>query len=62
LNDSLVICVLGLGYVGATSVACLASLGHTVIGIGVADAKVEIVRDGRSPIYEPGVQELLSAG
>ena len=55
------IAVFGLGYVGATSMACLAKLGHRVIGVDVDEAKVEMVGRGESPIQEPGVAELLES-
>jgi GDP-mannose 6-dehydrogenase len=54
------IAVLGLGYVGATSMACLAKLGHTVIGVDVSAEKVALVDRGESPILEPQVPELLA--
>ncbi len=54
------IAVLGLGYVGATSMACLAKLGHTVIGVDVSTEKVGLVGAGESPILEPQVPELLA--
>lgn len=54
------IAVLGLGYVGATSMACLAKLGHAVIGVDVSAVKVALVDAGESPILEPQVPELLA--
>ena len=57
---SLNICVCGLGYVGAVTVACLAKLGHKVIGVDVVDQKVEVMNAGRSPLVEPGLPELIS--
>jgi GDP-mannose 6-dehydrogenase len=54
------IAVLGLGYVGATSMACLAKLGHAVIGVDVSAEKVALVDRGESPILEPQVPELLA--
>lgn len=54
------IAVLGLGYVGTTAAACLASQGHHVIGIDPNETKVRALLDGRSPITEPGVDELIS--
>lgn len=54
------ICVLGLGYVGATTMACLAELGHHMIGVDVRPEKVEKLRQGQSPVVEPGVDELLN--
>jgi GDP-mannose 6-dehydrogenase len=54
------IAVLGLGYVGATSMACLAKLGHTVTGVDISAEKVSLVGAGESPILEPQVPELLA--
>ncbi len=60
------IAVLGLGYVGCVTAACLASLGHRVYGVDRDEHKVKEVRNGRAPFYEPGlevlVQENIAAG
>lgn len=53
------IAILGLGYVGITAAACLASQGHDVIGIDPNATKVDAVLDGRSPVTEPGVGDLI---
>ena len=53
------IAIFGLGYVGLTAAACLAKLGHTIVGVDVSQEKVTAVREGRSPIKEPQVEELL---
>ncbi|WP_456825348.1 UDP-glucose dehydrogenase family protein [Cellulomonas sp. P5_E12] len=52
--------VIGCGYLGAVHAAAMASLGHDVIGIDVDARKVEALRDGRAPFYEPGLPELLT--
>ena len=53
--------VFGLGYVGSVSAACFAEDGHTVIGVDVAPAKVASLNEGRSPIVEKGLDELIRA-
>lgn len=52
--------VIGTGYLGATHAACMAELGFEVIGLDVDPAKVELLRSGRVPFYEPGLDEVLA--
>jgi GDP-mannose 6-dehydrogenase len=53
------ICVCGLGYVGAVTAACLAELGHSVVGVDVATVKVEAINRGQSHFVEAGLPELI---
>ena len=52
--------VIGTGYLGATHAACMAELGYEVIGLDVDPAKIEILRSGAVPFYEPGLDEVLA--
>lgn len=54
------ISVVGTGYVGLVTGVCLAYLGHSVTCVDKDEAKIEALREGRSPIYEPGLETLLS--
>lgn len=54
------ISVFGLGYTGTVSAACFASMGHSVVGVDVNPAKVEMLGAGHSPIIEARVPELIA--
>ncbi|MBY0374908.1 MAG: nucleotide sugar dehydrogenase [Bryobacteraceae bacterium] len=56
------ITILGLGYVGSVSAACLARLGHQVTGVDRDEHKVRSLRQGQAPFYEPGLAELIAEG
>lgn len=53
------ISVIGCGYLGAVHAACMAKLGHEVVGIDVDDRKISELSAARAPFYEPGLEELL---
>ncbi|MCX7789086.1 MAG: UDP-glucose 6-dehydrogenase, partial [Chloroflexaceae bacterium] len=53
------ICVVGTGYVGLTTAVCFADLGNRVTGVEIDLQKLDLLRSGKTPIYEPGLQELL---
>lgn len=53
------IAVFGTGYLGATHAACMAELGHEVLGVDVDEAKLEKLAAGKVPFYEPGLDEVL---
>jgi GDP-mannose 6-dehydrogenase len=56
------ITIFGLGYVGAVCAGCLSARGHEVIGVDVSQTKIDLINQGKSPIVEPGLAELLAAG
>lgn len=53
------VAVIGTGHVGLVTAATLASIGHEVAGTDTNAAKIELLRQGRTPFFEPGLQELL---
>ncbi|AKT50194.1 UDP-glucose dehydrogenase family protein [Arsenicicoccus sp. oral taxon 190] len=54
------ISVIGCGYLGAVHAACMAELGHEVVGVDVDGARVERLARGEAPFYEPGFAEVLA--
>jgi UDP-N-acetyl-D-mannosaminuronate dehydrogenase len=56
------ISVFGLGYVGAVSAACLAAEGNTVVGVDTNPAKADLLNQGRAPVVEAGLGELIEEG
>ena len=53
------ISIFGLGYVGAVSLACLARDGHEVTGVDIEPLKLDLIRAGRPPVVEEGIQDLF---
>jgi GDP-mannose 6-dehydrogenase len=56
------IAVFGLGYVGVVNLACLSSLGHKIYGCDIKSQKVDTIKKGKSPIFEPQVVQLIADG
>ncbi|WP_426323945.1 UDP-glucose dehydrogenase family protein [Microbacterium sp. E-13] len=54
--------VIGCGYLGAVHAAAMASIGHEVVGIDVDSRKIDSLSKGEAPFFEPGLQEILTAG
>ncbi len=55
------VCVIGTGYVGLVTGACLAHIGHHVICVDNNEEKVKLMKSGQSPIFEPGLSEIMQA-
>ena len=51
--------MIGTGYLGATHAACMAELGHEVLGVDVDETKIEALKNSKVPFYEPGLPEVL---
>ncbi len=55
------VCVIGTGYVGLVTGVCLSHIGHDVICVDNNEEKVKLMQAGQSPIYEPGLSELMKS-
>ena len=53
------ISIIGTGYIGSVTGACFAEMGHHIIFVGRSKKKLDIIQSGKSPIFEPGLDELL---
>ncbi len=56
------ITVIGLGYVGAVAASGLADAGHDVLGVDIDPRRLDALRSGSAPMYEPGLEQRLSSG
>ncbi|NUR62771.1 MAG: UDP-glucose/GDP-mannose dehydrogenase family protein [Catenulispora sp.] len=54
------ITVIGTGYVGAVHAACMADIGHEVLGVDVDADRIRALASGRAPVHEPGLDEILA--
>ena len=53
------LCMIGVGYVGLVSGACFSDLGNDVICVDKNENKINLLQNGKVPIYEPGLSELV---
>src|SRR5579872_5760925 len=59
-SEPVQVAVLGLGYVGCVTAACLADLGHHVTGVDRDEHKVRSIVEAKAPFYEPGLEEIVA--
>ena len=52
--------VIGCGHLGAVHAACMAEIGHEVIGVDIDEGKVALLNSGKAWFYEPGLDEMLA--
>src|SRR6476660_9161795 len=52
--------VIGLGKLGSPMVACFAAKGHQVVGVDLNEKYVRCINEGKAPVFEPGLQEMLN--
>jgi UDPglucose 6-dehydrogenase len=62
LTEEFNVGVAGAGYVGLTTGVCLAHVGHQVTCVDKNEGRISLLNEGHTPMYEPGLEELLSAG
>ncbi len=55
------VCVIGTGYVGLVTGVCLSHIGHEVVCVDNNEEKVKLMKSGQSPIFEPGLSELMTS-
>src|SRR5260370_37519263 len=53
------VAVFGLGYVGCVTAACLADLGHSIVGVDKDEHKVRSILEGKAPFFEPHLESLI---
>ena len=53
------IVVAGTGYVGLVTAVCLSEIGHNITCVDVDEKKINMLNEGKSPIFEPGLEELM---
>ena len=56
------VCIQGLWHLGSVTTACLASVGHDVIGLDADQNTIDGLKQGKAPLFEPGLDDLLKAG